>query len=104
MPRWHNHWGPPTLVGYGSNLSSRSRRRLAAGSKRPHIVSAEPNTLYFEKSEMSDKPLILIVEDREDDIFIIRKTFQRACVTNPIQIVRDGEEAIAYLSGEGKYI
>jgi len=33
----------------------------------------------------------------------MRKAFQRPCLTNPIQIVRDGEEAIAYLSSEGKY-
>jgi CheY-like chemotaxis protein len=52
---------------------------------------------------VSDTALILIVEDREDDILLIRKAFAEASLTNPIQIVRDGEEAIAYLMGEGKY-
>ena len=52
---------------------------------------------------MSDTSVILIVEDREDDILLIRRAFDRASVPNPIQIVRDGEEAIAYLIGEGKY-
>jgi CheY-like chemotaxis protein len=33
----------------------------------------------------------------------MRKAFQKASLTNPIHIVRDGEEAIAYLIGEGKY-
>jgi CheY-like chemotaxis protein len=45
----------------------------------------------------------MIVEDREDDILLMRKAFDRASLTSPIQIVRSGEEAIAYLSGEGKY-
>ena len=52
---------------------------------------------------MTDTAVILIVEDREDDLFVIQKAFARAYVSNPVQIVRDGAEAIAYLSGEGKY-
>ena len=47
--------------------------------------------------------VILLAEDREDDITLIRKAFEKAEVINPLQIVRDGEEAIAYLQGEGKY-
>ena len=52
---------------------------------------------------MSDTAVILIVEDREDDILLMRKAFEKASVSNPVQIVRDGEEAISYLLGEGKY-
>lgn len=52
---------------------------------------------------MSDTAVILIVEDREDDILLMRKAFDKASLPNPIKIVRDGEEALAYLSGEGKY-
>ena len=52
---------------------------------------------------MGDTSLILVVEDREDDILLIRKAFERASVPNPVHLVRSGEEAIAYLSGEGKY-
>jgi CheY-like chemotaxis protein len=52
---------------------------------------------------MSDTCLILVVEDLEDDILLMRKAFQRASVPNPVHFVRDGEEAISYLSGEGKY-
>jgi CheY-like chemotaxis protein len=47
--------------------------------------------------------VILLAEDREDDITLILKAFAKAQVCNPLQIVRDGEEAIAYLRGEGKY-
>src|SRR3954467_3019518 len=52
---------------------------------------------------MSDHAVILLVEDREDDYLLIRKSFKRAQLNNPIQVVRDGEEAISYLAGEGKF-
>ena len=52
---------------------------------------------------MPDTAVILIVEDREDDIFVMRKAFEKASLTNPLHIVRDGEEAVSYLSGQGKY-
>jgi len=52
---------------------------------------------------MPDTEVILLVEDREDDILLIRRAFGKASLTNPLQVVRSGEEAIAYLSGEGKY-
>jgi CheY-like chemotaxis protein len=52
---------------------------------------------------MPDSGVILIVEDREDDIVLIRKAFEKASLTNPVQVARDGEEAVAYLGAEGKY-
>ena len=47
--------------------------------------------------------VILLAEDREDDIIIIRHAFAKAKFLNPLHIVRDGQEAIDYLQGEGKY-
>jgi len=52
---------------------------------------------------MADVSVILLVEDRADDILLILRAFQKAGLTNPVQVVRNGEEAIAYLSGEGKF-
>src|SRR5947208_2708110 len=52
---------------------------------------------------MSDQGLILLVEDREDDVLLVRKAFARAGLPNPIHVVGDGEEAVAYFLGEGKY-
>jgi CheY-like chemotaxis protein len=52
---------------------------------------------------MSETAVILIAEDREDDILIIRRSFEKAGVPNPIQVVKDGIEVIAYLLGEGKF-
>jgi CheY-like chemotaxis protein len=50
-----------------------------------------------------DTAVIMIVEDRDDDILLMRKAFERASLTNPVHVVRSGDEAVAYLSGEGKY-
>ncbi len=52
---------------------------------------------------MLDRRTILLVEDSEDDVFFMRGAFQRARVTNPLQIVTDGDEAVAYLDGHGPY-
>ena len=46
---------------------------------------------------------ILLVEDNEDDILLIQRAFRRANLTNPLQVVRDGDQAIAYLGGEGQF-
>ena len=47
--------------------------------------------------------VILVVEDREDDILLLRKALGLASVVNPLHFVRTGEEAVSYISGEGKY-
>src|SRR5690348_16539021 len=52
---------------------------------------------------MSDRVTILLAEDREDDIVLIRKAFKDGGIRYPLMIVRDGEEAISYLSGQGRY-
>src|SRR5437868_2030655 len=52
---------------------------------------------------MPDQALILLVEDKEDDIVLIRRALAKAGVVNPLQVVRDGDEAIEYLAGERKY-
>jgi CheY-like chemotaxis protein len=39
---------------------------------------------------------ILLVEDRLIDIDLTRRAFERQKVLNPLQVVRDGEEAIAF--------
>ncbi len=46
---------------------------------------------------------ILIVEDDPNDQFLMERAFRNIGVTDPIQVVSNGEEAIAYMMGEGKY-
>ena|ERR1051325_3497436 len=46
---------------------------------------------------------LLIAEDDENDVFFLRHAFGQAEITNPLHVARDGQEAIEYLAGEGKY-
>ena len=46
---------------------------------------------------------ILVVEDDPNDQLFIVRAFREIGVTDPIQVVGDGAEAIAYMMGEGKY-
>jgi CheY-like chemotaxis protein len=52
---------------------------------------------------MADGDTILYVEDREEDVFLLEHAFCTAEIKNPVQVVRDGQEAIDYLSGVGKF-
>ena len=52
---------------------------------------------------MADQAVILLAEDNADDIALIRRAFAKAYITNPLQIVRNGEEVVAYLKGEGVF-
>ena len=47
--------------------------------------------------------VILLVEDNEDDVLLIRRALRKCAAANPLQVVRSGEEAIEYLKGEGRY-
>ena len=49
---------------------------------------------------MTDFP-ILLVEDDANDVFFFERAAKRAGVTVPVRTVRDGQEAVSYLSGEG---
>jgi CheY-like chemotaxis protein len=49
------------------------------------------------------KTTILIVEDDPNDQFLLERAFRKIGVTDPIHIVNDGREAIAYMKGEGRF-
>ena len=46
---------------------------------------------------------ILQVEDDVNDVFFMQRAMNKAGATNPIQVVSDGQEAIDYLQGAGKF-
>jgi CheY-like chemotaxis protein len=52
------------------------------------------NTKYF---------TVLLVEDDLNDIFLVKRAFKLAKLGTSPHVVTDGEEAIHYLRGEGKY-
>src|SRR5678815_385495 len=51
----------------------------------------------------SEQPVILLADDSDDDVQIVRRALRMAGIDLPLQVVSDGEEAIAYLNGEGKF-
>jgi CheY-like chemotaxis protein len=46
---------------------------------------------------------ILLVEDNEDEVVLLRRALKMAGVTAPLVVVHDGVEAVEYLSSEGVY-
>jgi CheY-like chemotaxis protein len=46
---------------------------------------------------------ILLVEDNEDDVLFVRRAFAKARIVNPLMVVDNGDDAVAYLSGERNY-
>lgn len=66
---------------------------------------SEVAALFLERDApaMAEQRVILLVEDRDDDILLIRRAFAAARLTVPLQVVRNGQEAIEYLLGTGKY-
>lgn len=52
----------------------------------------------------NSQAVILVVEDSEDHVMLLRLAFQRAGITNPVQVATKGDDAIAYLSGTGNYL
>ena len=52
---------------------------------------------------MVDEAIILLAEDNDDDVTMMRRAFKKANFLNPLYVVENGEQAIAYLQGAGKY-
>ena len=52
---------------------------------------------------MNGKFLILVAEDDENDAFILKRALNKAGISDPVQIVCDGQQAVEYLSGADKY-
>ena len=52
---------------------------------------------------MNKIDLILLVEDDMDDALLLRRAFAKAGILNTIAHIEDGDTAVAYLDGAGKY-
>ena len=51
---------------------------------------------------MADK-IILLVDDNENDVFLAQRTLKKSNIANDVVVVGDGQEALDYLFGKGKY-
>jgi CheY-like chemotaxis protein len=47
--------------------------------------------------------IVLLVEDDPDDVFFLQRAFDKAGRGADLRVVRDGDEALAYLSGTGAF-
>src|SRR5512140_1476460 len=47
---------------------------------------------------------ILLVEDDDNDVVLTELAFQASGLSNHLLVVRNGEEAIRYLNGDGIYV
>src|SRR5262245_24474575 len=56
-----------------------------------------------ERADMLNSEFILLVEDDSNDVLLLQRAFQKAGLRDALRIVRDGEQAIQYLSGQGQY-
>lgn len=46
---------------------------------------------------------ILLVEDDDNDVFFFQRAVSKSGLMNPVQVARNGQEAIDYLRGAGKF-
>jgi CheY-like chemotaxis protein len=52
---------------------------------------------------MDTEGTILLVEDNEDDVFFMQRAIKSVGISNPLQVVQDGQTAIDYLNGSGEF-
>ncbi len=51
----------------------------------------------------NDNGTILLVEDNDNDVVFMQRALKNAGMLNPLRVVTDGEQAIDYLTGAGKF-
>jgi CheY-like chemotaxis protein len=52
---------------------------------------------------MNELPIILQVEDREEDVYLLKRAIERAEVHADVRAVVDGQQAIDYISGAKQF-
>ena len=52
---------------------------------------------------MNDNYTILLVEDDPNDVVLLQRALRKNQIDNPVVALPDGDEAISYLTGAGKY-
>src|SRR5579883_519275 len=47
--------------------------------------------------------LVLLAEDNSTDALMVRRAFTKAGLQGTLEVVEDGDQAVAYLSGQGEF-
>src|SRR5262245_17680302 len=90
------------LKAYKAPVQGRTPRRQSRTSQKTHCTMlARPYS--WTMPLQVDEAVILLAEDNENDVLMLRRAFKRANFLNPLHVVENGDETIAYLKGEGKY-
>jgi CheY-like chemotaxis protein len=54
------------------------------------------------EESVNERQTILLVDDSENDLMLLRIAFKKADFSNPLQELHNGQEAIAYFDGDGQ--
>jgi DNA-binding response OmpR family regulator len=79
----------------------RSRDDYAAAFERGlfhHVQHTMPQDSGVHEDDLPDSS-ILLVEDNEEDILLLKRAFRNARIANSLNVVKDGDQAIRYLGG-----
>jgi CheY-like chemotaxis protein len=52
---------------------------------------------------MNPAATILLVDDNEDDVFLMKRALKAAGIVNPLCVAEDGQKALDYLQGTGDF-
>jgi CheY-like chemotaxis protein len=50
------------------------------------------------------RPTLLLVEDNDDDVFLMRRALKEAKIDLPLHVASDGKQALDYLNGSGPFV
>lgn len=85
----------------------RGARNLSLGSieKLARALELSVSTLFGKAAEpTAERPVeILLVEDDPRDVQLTMRAFEKARITNPVHVVRDGAEALDFVFATGQY-
>lgn len=71
--------------------------------KTPKKLNIHPARADKDKGGATTAKTILLAEDSADDEFFFLEIYRRSRVPNPLMVVHDGREAIAYLNRDGRF-
>jgi CheY-like chemotaxis protein len=87
----------------GRNVTLKSMQKLAGALRVPTaaLLSAEGGLAPLPAANYVD---ILLVEDDPNDVELTLRAFKQARITNLVQVVLDGQEALEFLFCSGRFV
>jgi CheY-like chemotaxis protein len=72
-------------------------------SLRPNAFCHARGDIILAMTEQMQRHTVLLVEDDENDAFLFKRALKKCNILDPVQWVKDGTEAISYLTGRAAY-